>query len=200
MRSDLEIIKHWIQPNSSLLDLGCGDGSFLQWLEKHQQVRGYGLEIDSRNITQCIAAGVNVIEQDVNKGLINFNDNSFDTVLMTQALQTVNNPDQVLDEMLRIGNEGIITFPNFGYWRTRLYLLMNGRMPVSKSLPYTWYNTPNIHLCTFRDFEALCHRKQITILDCAVVDRDHRKGIGSLALPNLFGEIAIYRVTHKSKL
>ncbi|PCJ13231.1 MAG: methionine biosynthesis protein MetW [Gammaproteobacteria bacterium] len=196
MRSDFEIIKQWINPRSSLLDLGCGDGSFLQWLGQNKQVRGYGLEIDARNITQCIAAGVNVIEQDVNKGLSNFNDQSFDTVLMTQALQTVNHPDQVLDEMLRIGKEGIITFPNFAYWRTRLYLLRNGRMPVSKSLPYTWYNTPNIHLCTFRDFEALCHRKQITILNRTVVDRDHKKSIGSLALANLFGEIAIYRVTY----
>lgn len=195
MRPDLEIIKQWIQPQSSLLDLGCGDGSFLQWLGEHKRVRGYGLEIDSRNITQCVATGINVLEQDVNKGLDNFNNNSFDTVLMTQALQTVAHPDQVLDEMLRIGKEGIITFPNFGYWRTRLYLLRKGRMPVSKTLPYTWYNTPNIHLCTFRDFEALCHRKQITILDCAVVDRDHQKSFGALALPNLFGEIAIYRVT-----
>lgn len=195
MRSDLEIIIPWISAESRLLDLGCGDGSFLHWLKQNKSVRGYGLEIDPRNIVQCVAAGVNVIEQDLNNGLSNFDDGSFDAVVMTQALQTIRHPDKVLDEMLRVGREGIITFPNFGYWKTRLYLLTKGRMPISKTLPYTWYNTPNIHLCTFRDFEALCHRKQFKILNRAVVDHDHRKGIGSRYLPNLLGEIAIYRVT-----
>lgn len=196
MRTDLEIISQWVKPNSRLLDLGCGDGALLHHLQKNKQVKGYGLEIDPQNLTQCIAAGVNVIEQNLNNGLGNFQDNSFDLVLMTQALQTVRRPDRLLDEMLRVGKESIITFPNFGYWRTRLYLLRKGRMPVSKSLPYTWYNTPNIHLCTFKDFEALCYRKQIKILNRTVVDHSHNKGLSSRILPNLFGEIAIYRVAH----
>ncbi|HEY9135363.1 MAG TPA: methionine biosynthesis protein MetW [Pseudomonadales bacterium] len=196
MRADLEIISQWIKPNSRLLDLGCGDGSLLQYLRKNKQVSGYGLEIDPQHITQCVAAGVNVIEQNLNNGLGNFQDKSFDLVLMTQALQTVRRPDRLLDEMLRVGKESIITFPNFGYWRTRLYLLRKGRMPVSKSLPFTWYNTPNIHLCTFKDFEALCYRKHIKILNRTVVDQSHNKGWASRILPNFFGEIAIYRVTH----
>ncbi|HEX4974466.1 MAG TPA: methionine biosynthesis protein MetW [Pseudomonadales bacterium] len=194
MRADFDIILKWIKPGARVLDLGCGDGQLLSILQQERQTKGYGLEIDPANISRCIAAGVNVIQQDLNKGITNFSDQRFDTVLMTQALQTVRRPDRLLDEMLRVGHESIITFPNFGHWRIRLYLLSRGRMPVSKTLPYTWYNTPNIHLCTFRDFEALCHRKEIKILDRLVVDHQHHTGIGSRLFPNVFGEIAIYRV------
>ena len=195
MRADLEIIRQWVRPSSRVLDLGCGDGQLLGALQADLNVRGYGLEIEPANIARCLAAGVNVLQQDLNQGIANFSDNSFDTVLMTQALQTVRRPDRLLDDMLRVGRETIITFPNFGYWRTRLYLFMRGRMPISKALPYTWYNTPNIHLCTFRDFESLCRRKQIKIISRMVVDQHHRVGIGSRLLPNLLGEVAIYRVS-----
>lgn len=195
MRADLEIINQWVKSGTRVLDLGCGDGALLKYLQDNKQTNGYGLEIDPQFITQCVAAGVNVIEQNLNNGLGNFQDKSFDLVLMTQALQTVRRPDRLLDEMLRVGKESIITFPNFGFWHTRLYLLSKGRMPVSKSLPYTWYNTPNIHLCTFKDFEALCYRKNITILNRRVVDQSHQRGWSSKFFPNLFGEIAIYRVT-----
>ena len=195
MRADLEIIRQWVRPGSRVLDLGCGDGQLLGTLQAELNVRGYGLEIEPANIARCLAAGVNVLQQDLNQGIANFSDNSFDTVLMTQALQTVRRPDRLLDDMLRVGRETIITFPNFGYWRTRLYLFMRGRMPISKALPYTWYNTPNIHLCTFRDFESLCRRKQIKIISRMVVDQHHRVGIGSRLLPNLLGEVAIYRVS-----
>ncbi len=194
MRADFDIILNWIKPGARVLDLGCGDGQLLSILQQQRQAKGYGLEIDPANITRCIAAGVNVIQQDLNKGIANFGDHSFDTVLMTHALQTVRRPDRLLDDMLRVGRETIITFPNFGYWRIRLYLLTHGRMPVSNTLPYTWYNTPNIHLCTFRDFETLCHRKDIKIIDRLVVDQKHRTGIGSKLFPNLLGEVAIYRV------
>ncbi len=194
MRADFDIILNWIKPGARVLDLGCGDGQLLSILQQQRQAKGYGLEIDPANITRCIAAGVNVIQQDLNKGIANFGDRSFDTVLMTHALQTVRRPDRLLDDMLRVGRETIITFPNFGYWRIRLYLLTHGRMPVSNALPYTWYNTPNIHLCTFRDFETLCHRKDIKIIDRLVVDQKHRTGIGSKLFPNLLGEVAIYRV------
>ena len=194
MRADFDIILNWIKPGARVLDLGCGDGQLLSILQQQRQAKGYGLEIDPANITRCIAAGVNVIQQDLNKGIANFGDHSFDTVLMTHALQTVRRPDRLLDDMLRDGRETIITFPSFGYWRIRLYLLTHGRMPVSNTLPYTWYNTPNIHLCTFRDFETLCHRKDIKIIDRLVVDQKHRTGIGSKLFPNLLGEVAIYRV------
>ena len=195
MRADLEIIQEWIKPGSRLLDLGCGDGELLRYLSEQRKVTGYGLEIDPEKINACIENGVNVIEQNLDTGLSNFGDHTFDSVLMTQALQAVHYPDQVLEEMLRIGREAILTFPNFAHWRCRLYLGTKGRMPVSEFMPYTWYNTPNIHLCTFKDFEALCRERSIRILDRLVVDQTHRSSMLSGLWPNLLGEIAIYRVT-----
>ncbi|MEH6500540.1 MAG: methionine biosynthesis protein MetW [Pseudoalteromonas distincta] len=195
MRADLEIIQEWIKPGSRLLDLGCGDGELLRYLSEQRKVTGYGLEIDPEKINACIENGVNVIEQNLDTGLSNFGDHTFDSVLMTQALQAVHYPDQVLEEMLRIGREAILTFPNFAHWRCRLYLGTKGRMPVSEFMPYTWYNTPNIHFCTFKDFEALCRERSIRILDRLVVDQTHRSSMLSGLWPNLLGEIAIYRVT-----
>lgn len=195
MRQDLETLQQWIQPSSSVLDLGCGDGALLAHLRDSKQVMGYGLEINQTQILECIRKRVNVIEQDLDLGLDNFDSNSFDMVIMTQALQAVHYPDRVIDEMLRVGKECIITFPNFGYWRCRLYLLTKGRMPVSKLLPYTWYNTPNIHLCTFKDFEAMCWRKNLKILNRTVVDINYRDGVMLRIFPNLFGETAVYHIT-----
>ncbi|WP_090276660.1 methionine biosynthesis protein MetW [Halopseudomonas litoralis] len=195
MRADLQIIQKWIQPGSRLLDLGCGDGELLQYLQSHKDVRGYGMEIDPDKINSCIRKGVNVIEKDLDQELDNFEDQSFDTVVMTQALQAVHYPDRILEDMLRIGREAILTFPNFGHWRCRLYLGTKGRMPVSEFMPYTWYNTPNIHFCTFKDFEKLCHERSVRILDRLVVDQTHRSSTLSARWPNLLGEVAIYRVT-----
>jgi len=195
LRADLATLEPWIKPGSRVLDLGCGDGSLLAYLKHHKQVQGYGLEIDPGNIEQCVTAGVNVIEQNLDEGLQNFIEHSFDVVIMTQALQTVHFPNLVLEEMLRIGRECIITFPNFGHWRCRSFLSLHGRMPVSESLPFTWYNTPNIHLCTFKDFEALCTEKNIQILNRQVVDHSYRSSRLMNWLPNLLGEVAIYRVT-----
>lgn len=198
MRADLDIIKDWIPAGSRVLDLGCGNGELLAYLQTNKQVTGYGLEINDENIKQCIRRGVNVLELDLDKGLGNFASNSFDIVVMSQALQAVHYPDRILEEMLRVGRECIITFPNFGHWRCRWYLARNGRMPVSEFLPYTWYNTPNIHFCTFEDFERLCHELKVKVLDRLAVDRQHRHGIGSRLWPNLLGEIGIYRVTGQS--
>ncbi len=198
MRADLDIIQDWIPTGSRVLDLGCGDGELLAWLRDHKQVSGYGLEIDANNIAQCLQKGINVIEQDLDQGLSNFASNSFDVVVMTQALQAVQYPDKLLEEMLRIGRQCIITFPNFGHWRCRWDLMHKGQMPVSEFLPYTWYNTPNIHFCTFLDFEALCHQRQVRVLDRLAVDRLHRHNWVSRIWPNLFGEIGIYRVSGPS--
>lgn len=195
LRADLQIIEKWISPGSHVLDLGCGNGELLHYLQSQKQVRGYGLEIDPDNINTCINKGVNVIEKNLDHGLDNFADRSFDTVVMTQALQAVHYPDRILEDMLRIGREAILTFPNFGHWRCRLYLGMKGRMPVSEFMPYTWYNTPNIHFCTFKDFENLCHERSVKILDRLVVDQTHQSSRLSAMWPNLLGEVAIYRVT-----
>ncbi|MCB1678569.1 MAG: methionine biosynthesis protein MetW [Halioglobus sp.] len=195
MRQDLTHILRWVEPGSRVLDLGCGDGEFLASLRERRQVRGTGLEIDADNITAAIARGLDIVEQDMDRGLANFPDQSFDTVVMAHALQAVHYPDRVLDEMLRIGRQCIVTFPNFGHWRCRLYLGTRGRMPVSKFMPYSWYDTPNIHFCTVRDFEALCREKSIRILARDVVGNTERQPLLASTWPNLFAATAIYHIT-----
>lgn len=194
MRADLKRIHEWVPAGARVLDLGCGDGTLLAAL-RNKGVTGYGLEIDPEGITACIAKGVNVIEQNLDEGLSNFEDDACDLVIMTQALQALRRPDRMLDEMLRVAGECIITFPNFAYWRHRVHLGIRGFMPVSKSLPHAWYDTPNIHLSTFNDFEQLCRDKGLIIVDRAVGIGDHEGHWTSRMWPNLFGEIAIFRVT-----
>ncbi|WP_339898122.1 methionine biosynthesis protein MetW [uncultured Gilvimarinus sp.] len=194
MRIDFNHLQQWIGEGSRVLDLGCGDGTLLKYLTDSKQVKGYGLEIDPGQIEACIGRGVNVINQNLDRGLGNFADKSFDTVLMTQALQTMYFPHKVLDEMLRVGKECIITFPNFGHYKARFHLAFRGRMPVSDLLPYEWYNTPNIHFCTFKDFEVLCHEKHITVLNRQVVNERTSQVLGRFN-PNLFGETAIYHLS-----
>ena len=198
LRTDLALISEWIAPGKRVLDLGCGDGTLLAHLRAYKRVKGYGLEIDGRHVVQCIAQGINVVQRDLDAGLADFDSQFFDYVIMTQTLQAVHYPERILSEMLRVGREGIVTFPNFGHWKPRLYLGFGGRMPMSRALPNEWYNTPNIHLCTLKDFEKLCSGKSIDVRERAVVDIAHRKGIAMRWWPNLFGEIAIYRLRRRT--
>lgn len=193
-RVDLALIMPWIAHGARVLDLGCGDGDLLGMLRVQRDAEGLGVDIDHEHIRNCVAAGIPVIEQDLNEGLGNFGSGSFDLVVMTNALQTLRYPHHVLDEMLRIGREVIVTFPNFGHWSCRLHLALQGRMPVSKFMPYTWYDTPNIHFCTVRDFDILCAERNIRVLDRLVLGADHTRNAMASRWPNLFGTTAAYHI------
>ena len=198
MRADLAIIADLVNEGARVLDLGCGEGELLAHLQANKHVYGYGLDVDAGNITTCITKGVNVIEYDLDDGLDAFADDAFDMVVMTETLQSVRYPDELLSEMLRIGGECIVTFPNFGHWRCRAHLGVLGRMPLASHLPHSWYDTPNIHLCTFDDFEKLCRQRGYRIIERFVVGADYQSRALANRLPNLFGEIAFYRLGRPS--
>ena len=191
-RYDYELIASWIPERSRVLDLGCGDGVLLAGLAATNAAAGYGIEIDDANVLASVRNGVNVIQTDIESGLANFGDNTFDFVILSQTLQAMRDAERVLNEMLRVGREGIVTFPNFGYWRHRLDIFL-GHMPVSKSLPHAWWNTPNIHLCTVKDFEDLCRKLGAVILDERVIHEGRQINF----MPNLFGSLGVFRFKEK---
>ena len=193
-RRDFEIISEWIKKESTVLDLGCGDSTLLNYLVASKDINGYGLEKDIEKVQESIKKNISVIQADFNVGLEQyFENNFFDYAIMTQALQENKNPDQIILEMLRVAKEGIVTFPNMGFWKNRFQLGFLGRMPISKSLPNNWFDTPNIHLCTFEDFERLCKDLKIKIIEKKVLNNSYSTNFFLKLFPNLFGEIALYR-------
>ena len=190
-RADFAAIASWIPEGSRVLDLGCGDGSLLAYLHETRSVQGYGIENDDQSIIKCIDNGVNVMQVNLEAGMKEIADQSFDVVILSQTLQAMRRTEAVVADMLRVGREAIVTFPNFGYWRHRMQIAVGGRMPVSKDLPYEWYNTPNVHLFTVADFDHFCAERNYRVLSRAVL----RQGRQQSVLPNLLGELALYRFT-----
>ena len=186
-RPDFAAIAQWVRPGAHVLDLGCGDGTLLKYLQQAREVTGYGVEIDDRNVLACVNNGIDVIQSDLERGLSEFADGSFDYVILSQTLQAMRNTERIVREMLRVGRAGIVTFPNFGYWKNRLQVL-RGQMPVSDSLPFEWFDTPNVHLCTVADFEQFCAERGIRIVQRTVLTA----GKPVQAWPNLLGELAVY--------
>jgi methionine biosynthesis protein MetW len=187
-RADYAKIGSWVATGARVLDLGCGDGALLRFLAEERRAGGYGIEIDDAGVLASVRNGINVLQSDLERGLAGFDDGAFDVVILSQTLQAMRRIEAIVAEMLRVGREAIITFPNFGHWSHRLQVL-RGRMPVSPSLPYQWYDTPNIHLCTVADFDAFLAARRYRVLDRVVLAR----GRAAWFAPNLTGERAIYR-------
>ncbi|MDY0072628.1 MAG: methionine biosynthesis protein MetW [Thauera sp.] len=188
-RYDYEVIAEWIEPGEKVLDLGCGDGALLRHLMDVRQIQGYGVENDPLKLEASVRNGINVIQMDMEKGLTGLEDGFFDHVIMSLSLQALHNTLGILHEMLRVGREAVVSFPNFGYWRHRQSIL-NGRMPVSDSLPHQWYNTPNVRFFTIADFDELCASNGIVVRQRLAFDE------GKLVLdePNFLGSVAVYRL------
>lgn len=193
--STLSVIEKWVEVRSKVLDLGCGNGNILSELQKTKDINGLGVEIEEKNIEECLLQNINVLEQNIDDGLINFSSDSFDVVILSQTIQVLKNPDTALEEITRIGKTCIVTIPNFGHWRSRLSLLFNGRMPVTSPLPESWHATPNIHLCTLKDFEMLCSELLISIEERVTVNSNNQSKWYLDIWPNLFSASAIYKIS-----
>ncbi|MBR1908121.1 methionine biosynthesis protein MetW [bacterium] len=187
------VITKIIEENSSVLDLGCGDGTLLKSLIDNKHVKGKGIEINQESVISCLEKGVCTIQGDIDEGLIQFSNKEYDYVILNRTVQATEHPDLVIKEMLRVGKKAIVSFPNFAYWRVRMYLLFNGRMPVSKMLPYEWYNTPNIHLLTIKDFFDFTKNNNIKILKSIYLNHSKvRKDKLLRLLPNILAEEAVF--------
>ena len=196
MKKEFKIISDLILKNSRVLDVGCGDGELMSFLYKNITKDVRGIEISKQNVQKCISKGLIVIEGDAEKDLIQFPDSSFDIVILGQTLQAFLNPEKVLNELLRVGKKAIVTIPNFGHWRVRLNLLFKGTMPVTKSLPHQWHNTPNLHMCTIKDFSNFCDNKKIKFIKSLALNGEKLLNISksNLGKRNLFSEIGIFLI------
>jgi methionine biosynthesis protein MetW len=197
-RLDLNTVLGWVPQGSKVLDLGCGDGAFLKRLCEERGAIGVGVDIDPDNLVSAVSKGLDVIQEDINEGLNCFTPYRFDVVILTHALQELTHPHLALERMVHIGEEAIVSFPNFGHWRCRTHLGLTGHMPVSKAMPRSWYDTPNIHFCTVKDFEALCSDLRIDIIERATVAGAAQKWLGKW-WPNLFASSAVYRIRRSGR-
>jgi methionine biosynthesis protein MetW len=196
MRPDLAVVAAMVPPGARVLDLGCGDGDLLAELIGACGCRGQGVEVSPDAIHACIVRGIPVVQADIDAGLPDFDDASFEVVVLSQTLQATRHPALVLREMMRVGRVGVVSFPNFGHWRARAYLGLRGRMPVSRTLPYPWHETPNIHLCTLRDFEELAAAEGLRISERRLLDADGRAAAARVGRrPNLLAAGAVYLLT-----
>lgn len=193
-RVDLQVVADLIPTRAKVLDVGCGDGELLELLQDAKQVDGRGVEISQRGVNQCVARGLSVIQGDADTDLVYYPDKGFDYVVLSQTLQATRNPREVLEHLLRIGERAVVSFPNFGHWRVRFWMLLRGRMPVTKDLPYSWYDTPNIHFCTIRDFVNLCDEVGAKVEKATALDGNGQR-IG-FSMPwwfwNFFGQQAVF--------
>ena len=190
-RPDFDVIAGWMQPGERVLDLGCGNGALLKFLIETRGVSGYGIDIDDANVLAAIRNGVNVIQSNLDTGLAGFDERAFDHVVLSRTLQTIRHTEKLLAEMLRVGREAVVSFPNFGYWKNRL-AVMEGRMPVSEDLPYEWYDTPNLRFFTMLDFEDLCARMKLRVRERQVLDEQGRLVTEE---HNFLGSLAVYRLS-----
>ena len=196
MKQEFKIISNFIEKNTRVLDVGCGDGTLMEFLRDNKEIDIRGIEISKNNSQKCVSKGLTVIEGDAEKDLTQFPDSSFDFVILSQTLQAFLNPETVINELLRIGKKAIVTLPNFGYWKVRLHLLTKGTMPITKNLPDEWYNTPNLHMCTIKDFYNFCYTRNIKLDKSLALHNEKTSVINetNLNIKNLSAELGIFLI------
>ena len=196
MKKEFIIISELIENDTRVLDVGCGDGTLMKYLKDEKNVDTRGLEISKNNVQNCTSKGLSVIEGNAEKDLHQFPNLSFDYVILSQTLQAFYNPEKVIDDLLRVANKAIVTIPNFGYWKVRMHLLFKGTMPITKTLPNEWYNTPNLHMCTIKDFFNFCSNKNIELYKSIALSSEKTSTINkkNLIIKNLYSELGIFLI------
>ena len=196
MKKEFKIISELIENNTRVLDVGCGDGTLMKYLKDEKNVDTRGLEISKKNVQDCTSKGLSVIEGNAEKDLHQFPNLSFDYVVLSQTLQAFYNPEKVIDDLLRVANKAIVTIPNFGHWKVRIHLLLKGTMPITETLPNEWYNTPNLHMCTIKDFFNFCSKKKIELYKSIALNGEKTSKInsGNINIKNLSSELGIFLI------